>query len=138
MLHFISEEKNIPITTKVLRLVVNFGGVSLGFKCSLCSLSQTFTQENDNDKNGITMTNNNDNNIINNNDGNNNNKCGISNTDYKNLLISNGVETVPGHWPWLVALFNVKQKYEIKCAGSILTTKHIITGKKSKKEIRHY
>jgi len=132
MLHFISEEKNITITTKVLRLVVNFGEVLLGFKCSLCSLSQTFIQENDNDKNGITMINNIDNNIIINNDDNKNNECGISNTDYKNLLISNGVEIMPGQWPWLVTFFVVMQKYDFKCAGSILTTKHIITGKKSK------
>jgi len=127
MLHFISGEKNIPITTKVLRLVVNFEGVSLGFNCSLCSFFQTFIQENDND-----------NNIINNNDDNNNNECGISYIDRKNLLISNGLETMPGHWPWLVALFVMRQYYEFKCAGSILTTKHIITDKKSKKEIRHY
>jgi len=127
MLLFISEEKNIPITTKVLRLVVNFGGESLGFKCSLCSLFQTFTQENDND-----------NNIINNNDDNNSNERGISNTDHKNLLISNGVRTMRGQWPWLVALFAMRLNYEFKCAGSILTTKHIITGKKSKKNIRYY
>jgi len=118
MLHFISEEKNIPITTKVLRLVVNFGGVSLGFKCSLCSLFQTFTQEN-----GSNI---------------NNNECGIRNTDHKNLLISNGVRTMRGQWPWLVALFAMRLNYKFKCAGSILTTKHIITGKKSKKNIRYY
>jgi len=44
---------------------------------------------------------------------------------------------MPGQWPWLVALFAMRPNYEFKCAGSILTNKHIITGKKSKKEIRH-
>jgi len=120
MLHFISEVENFP-TTKILKLIVSTPVEYVGGS----SVFQTSTQRNNN-------------NTINNDD-NNNNECGISSyTDRTNLLISNGEETVPGQWPWLVALFAVRKDHEFKCAGSILTTKHIITGKKSKKEIRHY
>lgn len=60
---------------------------------------------------------------------NNNNECGISTqTNNINLLISKGMKTSPGQWPWLVALFIVKLKFEFQCAGSILTNKHVITG----------
>ncbi|XP_050459471.1 serine protease gd-like isoform X2 [Cataglyphis hispanica] len=59
---------------------------------------------------------------------NNNNECGIStHTNNINLLISKGMKTSPGQWPWLVALFIVKLKFEFQCAGSILTNKHVIT-----------
>lgn len=48
-------------------------------------------------------------------------------------------ETVPGPWPWLVAIFVVRIKFEFQCAGSILTNKHIITGfKKLKKNKNTY
>lgn len=60
---------------------------------------------------------------------NNNNECGIStHTNNINLLISKGMKTSPGQWPWLAALFIVKLKFEFQCAGSILTNKHVITG----------
>ncbi|XP_029666346.1 serine protease gd-like isoform X1 [Formica exsecta] len=59
---------------------------------------------------------------------NNNNECGIStHTNNINLLISKGMKTSPGQWPWLAALFIVKLKFEFQCAGSILTNKHVIT-----------
>ncbi|EFN68359.1 Serine protease gd [Camponotus floridanus] len=57
-------------------------------------------------------------------------ECGISNqpiTNNINPLISKGMKTSPGQWPWLVALFLVKIKFEFQCAGSILTQKHVIT-----------
>ncbi|KAG5310111.1 GD protease, partial [Acromyrmex insinuator] len=44
-----------------------------------------------------------------------------------NLLIANGQETLPGEWPWLVALFIVTNRYEFQCAGTILTNKHVLT-----------
>lgn len=64
----------------------------------------------------------------NNNNINNNNECGISSRSASaNLLISNGQETLPGEWPWLVALFVVTNHYEFQCAGTILTNKHVLT-----------
>jgi len=60
-----------------------------------------------------------------------NNECGISNqpiTNNTNPLISKRMKTSPGQWPWLVALFLVKNTFEFQCAGSILTQKHVITG----------
>ncbi|XP_072748640.1 serine protease gd isoform X1 [Anoplolepis gracilipes] len=59
---------------------------------------------------------------------NNNNECGvISHTNDINLLISNGIKTAPGQWPWLAALFIVKLEFEFQCAGSILTNRHVLT-----------
>jgi len=58
-------------------------------------------------------------------------ECGISNqpiTNNINPLISMGMKTSPGQWPWLVALFLVRTTFEFQCAGSILTQKHVITG----------
>ncbi|XP_011867333.1 PREDICTED: proclotting enzyme-like [Vollenhovia emeryi] len=64
----------------------------------------------------------------NNNNNNNYNECGISgHSGATNLLIANGEKTLPGQWPWLVALFVVKKGYEFQCAGSVLTTKHVLT-----------
>ncbi|KAL0106781.1 hypothetical protein PUN28_015379 [Cardiocondyla obscurior] len=64
----------------------------------------------------------------NNNDNNNYNECGISgHTGRINLLIANGQKTLPGQWPWLVALFVVKNEYEFQCGGSILTARHVLT-----------
>ncbi|XP_012221794.1 serine protease gd-like isoform X2 [Linepithema humile] len=57
-----------------------------------------------------------------------NNVCGVStHTNDINLLISKGVETSPGQWPWLVAIFIVKLEFKFQCAGSLVTNKHIIT-----------
>jgi len=62
-----------------------------------------------------------------------NNECGITSyyTDDTNRLISNGEETLPGQWPWLVALYSLINDELVNkfiCAGSVLTTKHVITG----------
>ncbi|XP_011867338.1 PREDICTED: transmembrane protease serine 9-like [Vollenhovia emeryi] len=53
-----------------------------------------------------------------------NNQCGISNT---NLLITYGLQTIPGQWPWLVAIFVEKENREFWCGGSIVTNRHVIT-----------
>lgn len=59
----------------------------------------------------------------------NNNNCGRSNhTNNINLLISQGVKTSPGQWPWLAAIFIVKLEFELQCAGSVITNRHVITG----------
>lgn len=66
----------------------------------------------------------------------NNNECGISTytqSSLTNILVAGGLKTKPGKWPWLVALFAVMRDHEFRCAGSILTTKHIITGTQRKK-----
>lgn len=62
-----------------------------------------------------------------------NNECGVTSyyTDNINSQIANGEETLPGQWPWLVALFILipdELVNRFQCSGSILTTKHIITG----------
>lgn len=66
---------------------------------------------------------------------NNNNDCGRSTQSNSiNPLISKGVKTSPGEWPWLVALFTVKREFEFQCAGSILTNRHIISGETRNKK----
>ncbi|XP_024871500.1 uncharacterized protein LOC112454375 [Temnothorax curvispinosus] len=70
----------------------------------------------------------NNNNNNNNNNDNNYNECGISGrSGGTNLLIANGEKTLPGQWPWLAALFVVRNGYEFQCAGSVLTTRHVLT-----------
>ncbi|XP_012542534.2 serine protease gd isoform X2 [Monomorium pharaonis] len=63
-----------------------------------------------------------------------NNECGITQyyTDSINRLFPNGQETFVGQWPWLVAFFfqdlnNMFKLYEFLCAGTVLTTRHIIS-----------
>ncbi|EFN78256.1 hypothetical protein EAI_01589 [Harpegnathos saltator] len=59
----------------------------------------------------------------------NNDNCGRSiNINEINPLISKGIKTSPGQWPWLVALFLVKIEFEFQCAGSLITNRHVITG----------
>jgi len=60
-----------------------------------------------------------------------NNICGISSHTGStiDLLISNGQKTYPGQWPWLVALFIVRNVYEFQCAGTLLTNRHVLTGR---------
>lgn len=55
-----------------------------------------------------------------------------------NLLISQGQRTSPGEWPWLVALFVVKNGYEFQCGGTLLTNKHVLTGMLIKNIILYY
>ncbi|KAG5330455.1 GD protease, partial [Acromyrmex heyeri] len=57
-----------------------------------------------------------------------NNECGITSyyTDDTNSKISNGEVTLPGQWPWVVAIYNSINN-EFICIGSILTTRHILT-----------
>ncbi|XP_015432526.1 PREDICTED: serine protease gd-like [Dufourea novaeangliae] len=57
-------------------------------------------------------------------------QCGHSKHIGINYLIIRGTETVPGEWPWLVAIFRQNFKYSnytFICAGSLITDKHIIT-----------
>ncbi|XP_012528110.1 chymotrypsin-like elastase family member 2B [Monomorium pharaonis] len=63
-----------------------------------------------------------------------NNECGITNyyTDNANRLYPNSQEVLPGQWPWVVAIFKKKTEYfendiNFRCAGSLLTTTHVIT-----------
>lgn len=59
----------------------------------------------------------------------NNDNCGRNiNINEINPLISKGMKTSPGQWPWLVALFVVKIEFEFQCAGSLVTNRHVITG----------
>lgn len=62
-------------------------------------------------------------------DQNNINDCGRTSYMNKiNPLISRGEETSPGEWPWLVAIFYARIKFDFQCAGSLITNKHVITG----------
>ncbi|KYM86389.1 Serine protease gd [Atta colombica] len=62
-----------------------------------------------------------------------NNECGITSnyyTDDTNSKMSNGAVTLPGQWPWVVAIYNLINDEFINkfmCAGSILTTRHVLT-----------
>lgn len=159
MLYFISEIENF-ITTVKLRHVYVFdeespslnssshqnstvieNSSSTAVENSSSTVTENSTAQSEENSNNVFLTvfaqkSEQSNNSNNNNNNNINNNCGISSyTDRTNLLINNGEETMPGQWPWLVALFVVRKDHEFKCAGSILTTKHVITGisKKRKK-----
>ncbi|XP_011882333.1 PREDICTED: serine protease gd-like [Vollenhovia emeryi] len=61
-------------------------------------------------------------------------ECGITSyyTDTTNRLIPNGEDSLPGQWPWVVAVYQIKKQksnttHEFKCGGSILTTRQILT-----------
>lgn len=57
------------------------------------------------------------------------NECGVSSYTHDTVLLTNnGESTLPGQWPWLAAIFILRLDYEFKCAGTILTNKHILTG----------
>ncbi|XP_011867328.1 PREDICTED: serine protease gd-like [Vollenhovia emeryi] len=60
-----------------------------------------------------------------------NNECGVTSyyTDSTNKLLPDCDSTLPGQWPWVVAIYVLKseQTSEFRCSGSVLTTKHIIT-----------
>lgn len=90
------------------------------------SIQQSNNNHNNNNNNNQPPPQSNNNNI------NNNEECGVSThpNNMVNLLIAKGMKTMPGQWPWLVAIFIVRLQYEFQCAGSILTNKHIITGKR--------
>ncbi|XP_011867314.1 PREDICTED: serine protease gd-like isoform X2 [Vollenhovia emeryi] len=64
----------------------------------------------------------------------NNDGCGVTSyyNDNINSLIPNGESILPGQWPWVVALYTkneTKLKHYFLCTGSILTNRHILTGK---------
>ncbi|XP_011859650.1 PREDICTED: serine protease gd-like [Vollenhovia emeryi] len=61
-------------------------------------------------------------------------ECGVTSyyTDNTNRLIPNGETSSPGQWPWIVAVYHIRNQmyktvYEFRCGGSILTNKHILT-----------
>ncbi|XP_046834543.1 serine protease gd-like [Vespa crabro] len=58
-----------------------------------------------------------------------NDNCGRVNIPDNNInpLIAKGLETSPGQWPWLVAIFVVKIQFEFHCTGTLVTNKHIVT-----------
>lgn len=62
-----------------------------------------------------------------------NNECGVTSYyfDDTNSQIVNGEQPFAGQWPWLVALFVLipdELVNEFQCTGSIVSTKHIVTG----------
>lgn len=68
-----------------------------------------------------------------NNTNNNNDDCGITlyYSDGTNSVMPTGEKTFPGQWPWIVAFYLLiidERVNEFQCSGTLLTTKHIITG----------
>ncbi|CAK9825560.1 Serine protease gd [Anthophora retusa] len=54
--------------------------------------------------------------------------CGrVSITNKINPLVVRGVKTSHGQWPWLVAIFIVKLKFQFQCAGTLVSNMHVIT-----------
>lgn len=49
-------------------------------------------------------------------------------------LVVGGRETKRGEWPFLAALF-LRQTVQFFCAGNLVTTQHVLTGKMSSKQI---
>lgn len=45
-----------------------------------------------------------------------------------NLLVAKGEITEPGDWPWLVAIFLSRVNLEFRCAGSLISNRHVLTG----------
>lgn len=54
--------------------------------------------------------------------------CGRSSIEPVNPLIARGEKASPGQWPWVVAIFLVKLKFEFQCSGTLISNTHIITG----------
>lgn len=55
-------------------------------------------------------------------------QCGQSDSSNSiNPLIALGEDTAAGQWPWLVAIFVVKLKFEFQCAGTLVTNTHVVT-----------
>ncbi|XP_011868170.1 PREDICTED: uncharacterized protein LOC105562173 isoform X1 [Vollenhovia emeryi] len=65
-----------------------------------------------------------------------NTKCGVTSyyTDSTNRLIPNGETSLPGQWPWVVAIYRLTRNiqfeinYQFQCGGSLLTNRHVLTG----------
>ncbi|CAK9810711.1 Serine protease gd [Anthophora quadrimaculata] len=54
--------------------------------------------------------------------------CGRASITSKiNPLVVRGVKTSHGQWPWLVAIFIVKLKFQFQCAGTLVSNMHVIT-----------
>lgn len=49
-----------------------------------------------------------------------------------NLLVHRGNRVKPGDWPWMVGLFVSRIDLEFQCGGSLVTDKHVVTGKSMK------
>ncbi|XP_011858546.1 PREDICTED: serine protease gd-like [Vollenhovia emeryi] len=65
---------------------------------------------------------------------NNNAECGVTGyyTDRTNKLIPDGETSLPGQWPWVVAIFVIetggyRRTQKFRCGGSLLTNRHILT-----------
>lgn len=44
-------------------------------------------------------------------------------------LVVNGSATEANDWPWMVALMYLYKDYEYFCAGNLVTTRHVLSGK---------
>lgn len=57
--------------------------------------------------------------------------CGRPTRSNVNLLVAKGDRIQAGDWPWLVAIFVSRIQLEFQCAGSLVTNRHVITGKRT-------
>ncbi|XP_011863018.1 PREDICTED: serine protease gd-like isoform X2 [Vollenhovia emeryi] len=65
---------------------------------------------------------------------NSNSECGVTGyyNDRTNRLIPDGETSLPGQWPWVVAVYlNTKEgflrTYKFQCGGSLLSNRHVLT-----------
>ncbi|XP_011863013.1 PREDICTED: serine protease gd-like [Vollenhovia emeryi] len=65
---------------------------------------------------------------------NSNAECGVTSyyTESTNKLIPDGETSLPGQWPWVVAIYltdrdGLQRSYLFRCCGSLLTNRHVLT-----------
>lgn len=58
---------------------------------------------------------------------NSNHQCGRP--SLRSGLVIGGQDTKRGHWPFLAALYNLRDR-KFFCGGSLITQQHVLTGKK--------
>lgn len=60
--------------------------------------------------------------------------CGLA--EDTTPLVVHGKPTRSGQYPWLTAIFHLEEDgaYKFRCAGSLVTQKHVVTGKKKLKQ----
>lgn len=54
-------------------------------------------------------------------------KCGIQRPTFDDRILTTEPSTIPGEFPWMVAIVIKKSNYEFKCAGSIVHPRVILT-----------
>lgn len=63
-------------------------------------------------------------------------RCGL--TSDSNPVIANGEAVSPTMWPWLAAVFIMKDELEFKCNGNLISRQFVLTGIKLQKIINQW